>query len=63
MAYCYNGCDPSWSCFEPMRSNYRKGIESLLDAFGELLVVEDGELDVEDRRLLRPAFASTRARS
>src|SRR5262249_29892057 len=34
MAYCYNGCNPSWSCFEPMRTNYRKGVQGLLSAFG-----------------------------
>lgn len=35
MAYCYNGCQPGWSCYEPMRANYRAGVQGLLDAFGQ----------------------------
>jgi hypothetical protein len=34
MAYCYNGCKPGWSCHEPMRANYRAGVQKLVDAFG-----------------------------
>jgi hypothetical protein len=35
MAYCYNGCKPGWSCYEPMRANYRAGVQKLVDAFGQ----------------------------
>jgi hypothetical protein len=34
MAECYNGCQPGWSCYEPMRANYRAGVQKLVDAFG-----------------------------
>jgi hypothetical protein len=34
MAQCYNGCQPGWSCYEPMRTNYRNGAQTLLTAFG-----------------------------
>ncbi len=34
MAQCYNGCQPGWSCYEPMRASYRAGAQTLLDAFG-----------------------------
>ena len=34
MAECYNGCQPGWSCYEPMRANYRAGVQKLADAFG-----------------------------
>jgi hypothetical protein len=34
MAYCYNGTPPGSSHFETMRSNYRAGVQKLVDAFG-----------------------------
>lgn len=34
MAYCYNGTPPGSSHFQAMRSNYRGGVQRLVDAFG-----------------------------